>query len=219
MKVIGIMAEVFEEKLANFIPKILQILSKKLKENDPQMHDTLSASIGSLVSFTVRHLELDAGFKNLQAVFTMLFQLCSKGNRYTQIGSAMCVTKVIQQSPFEFLYTMVDDITAKAIEVLRQHTCKAHIQLFECLLSLILAFEGNGDKLHESAKGILPIAIDNLTNGDWNVRKIAVELIYTLSMLVPEAIRPYKHELLDVLGHCRFDKVRNQSLKFEFLTH
>ena len=208
MKVIGIMAEVFEEKLANFIPKILQILSKKLKENDPQMHDTLSASIGNLISFTVRNLELEPGFKSLQSVFGMLFQLCSKGSRYAQIGSAMCVTKVIQSSPFEFLYTMVDEIAARVIELLRQHTCKAHIQLFECLLSLIVAFEGNGEKLHVSAKNLLPIAIDNLTNGDWNVRKIAVELIYTLSVIAPETIRPYKHELLEVLGHCKFDKVK-----------
>jgi len=207
MKVIGLMAEVFEDRLAVYLPKILNIMSKKLKENDPQIHDTLSASLGNLVNFTLRNLDMDTAYKNLESIFQMLFQLCSKGNRYTQIGAAMCVTKTIQSCSFEFLYLMVDDISSRIIEVLRQHTCKAHIQLFECLLSLILVFEGNSDKLHQSAKNILPVAIDNLTNGDWNVRKIAVEVIYTLSVIIPEAIIPYKHEILEVLGHCRFDKV------------
>ncbi len=207
MKVIGLMAEVFEDRLAPYLPKILNIMSKKLKENDPQVHDTLSASLGNLVNFTLRNLDMDTAYKSLESIFQMLFQLCSKGNRYTQIGAAMSITKTIQSCSFEFLYLMVDDISSKIIEVLRQHTCKAHIQLFECLLSLILVFEGNSDKLHESAKNILPATIDNLTNGDWNVRKIAVEVIYTLSVIIPEAIIPYKNEILEVLGHCRFDKV------------
>ena len=207
MRVIGMMAEIFEDKLANFLPRILQLMSKKLKENDPQIHDTLSASLGNLITFTFRNLDLDTAYKNLNHIFTSLFQLCSKGNRYTQIGAAVCVTKSIQSSPFELLYVMVDDITLKIIELLRLHTCKAYIQLFECMLSLILSFEGNGEKLESSAKHMLPVIIDNLTNGDWNVRKIAVEVLYTLSIIGPEVIIPYKHELLDVLGHCRFDKV------------
>lgn len=44
-------------------------------------------------------------------------------------------------------------------------------------------------------------------NSDWMARKISVDAIYTLSVLMPESLENFKNELLEVLNHCRFDKV------------
>ena len=119
----------------------------------------------------------------------------------------MCITKAIQSSPVDCLQYMSDDITWKIIEFLKSPNCKANLQLFESILSLILAVEENIPKLNENTKNLLPVIIDNMAHSDWNVRKIAIEVIYTLSVLIPDILALYKHALLDVLNHCRFDKV------------
>ena len=56
---------------------------------------------------------------------------------------------------------------------------------------------------------VLPIIVDNMGNKDWMARKISVDAIYTLSVLMPESLENFKNELLEVLNHCRFDKIKH----------
>jgi len=56
---------------------------------------------------------------------------------------------------------------------------------------------------------ILPLIVDNMGNADWMARKISVDAIYTLSVLMPESLENFKNELLEVLNHCRFDKIKH----------
>jgi len=207
LKIIGVMAEVFEERIIEFLPKILALATKKIKDNDPQLHGPLSDSIGSVIGFGLRNLDLDQSYKQISNALKAFYQLLSTGSKFTQIGASMCIAKIIQSSPVECLYYLIDEITFKLIELIKLPSCKAQLQLFECILSLILAVEENVEKLGENAKALLPIVIDNMAHPDWNVRKIAVEVIYTLSVLVSDVLTPYKHEILEVLNHCRFDKV------------
>ena len=116
---------------------------------------------------------------------------------------------MIQCSPVDCLYILADELMEKLVDLLRTPGCKAHLQLLECILSLILGIEDNPNKLKENSKAIFSVIIDNLANADWNVRKIAVEIVYTLSVLIKEVIALRKHELLTALNHCRFDKVNH----------
>jgi len=72
------------------------------------------------------------------------------------------------------------------------------------LLSLILGVE---EKFSPYTGPVLPIIVDNMGNSDWMARKISVDAIYTLSVLMPDSLENFKNELLEVLNHCRFDKV------------
>jgi hypothetical protein len=213
LKIIGILAEVFEEKIVEFIPKILGLATKRIKENDSQVHGSLSDSIGSVIGFGLRNLDLDQAYKHISNALKSFYQLLSTGSKFTQIGAAMCVAKIIQSSPVECLYYLIDEITFKLIEILRLPSCKSHLQLFECILSLILAVEDNVEKLGENSKVLLPVVIDNMAHSDWNVRKIAVEVVYTLSVLVSDVLAPFKHEILQTLNECRFDKVKTKILR------
>ena len=120
----------------------------------------------------------------------------------------MCMAKVIQCSPIECLITLADQVIQRLLELLKTPKCKAHYQLFECILSLLLGIEEDVGKLKENSRLLFPVFIDNLANSDWNVRKIAIEVIYTLSFLTKDLPLPRKQELLIALNHCRFDKVR-----------
>lgn len=127
--------------------------------------------------------------------------------RYTQMGSAMCIYKIIQCSPVECLYFLTEELSERLADLLHSPGCKAQLQIFECILSLILGIEDNSSKLKICSRILLPVVIDNLANLDWNVRKIAVDVVYTISVLLKGAIAPKKQELLTALNHCKFDKV------------
>lgn len=53
IKVYGEAAEIFEESLATFIPKIVQFLLKILKESEVLYHMPVAQSVGKLVFFVV----------------------------------------------------------------------------------------------------------------------------------------------------------------------
>ena len=73
-------------------------------------------------------------------------------------------------------------------------------------MSLILGVE---EKFSPFTGPILPLIVDNMGNSDWMARKISVDAIYTLSVLMPESLENFKSELLEVLNHCRFDKIKH----------
>lgn len=57
IKVYGEAAEIFEESLATFIPKIIQFFLKILKESEVLYHMPVAQSLGKLVQFVVQKIE------------------------------------------------------------------------------------------------------------------------------------------------------------------
>ena len=49
IKLYGSAAEIFEEALLPFMPKVLAYLQRKLKDNDGLLHGAISDSLGALV--------------------------------------------------------------------------------------------------------------------------------------------------------------------------
>jgi hypothetical protein len=47
-----------------------------------------------------------------------------------------------------------------------------------------------------------------MENTDFNTRKMAIDVVYTLAKIHPLVLKPYKRELNDVLGELRFDKIK-----------
>ncbi len=43
---------------------------------------------------------------------------------------------------------------------------------------------------------------------DWTVRKMAIDVIYTMAAILKETISPYKGEILEVLNTARTDKIK-----------
>jgi hypothetical protein len=54
----------------------------------------------------------------------------------------MCLTRIIQNAPVLLLQSILRFISSKIFESLTSATCKCQTQLLECLISLILAVEG-----------------------------------------------------------------------------
>jgi len=43
---------------------------------------------------------------------------------------------------------------------------------------------------------------------EWHTRKISIDVMYTIAAILGEVILPYTKEILEVLNHCRFDKMK-----------
>ena len=43
---------------------------------------------------------------------------------------------------------------------------------------------------------------------EWTTRKMAIDVIYTMAAILKDALAPYKQDILEVLNHCRTDKIK-----------
>lgn len=43
---------------------------------------------------------------------------------------------------------------------------------------------------------------------DWTIRKMAIDVIYTMAAILKGVLSPYKKDILEVLNHCKTDKMK-----------
>jgi hypothetical protein len=47
-----------------------------------------------------------------------------------------------------------------------------------------------------------------MTMADWQIRKMSIDVIYTMAAILREYLSPFKQEILEVLNHSRTDKIK-----------
>ncbi|CDW90612.1 microtubule-associated protein tortifolia1-like [Stylonychia lemnae] len=206
IKIYGTAAEIFEEALLPFMPKILTYLQRKLKENDSLLHQVISDALGAMVHQVLKKIEsLDELLNQFNPILKMIFTNLMTPNRQLQIGSAISLTRVIQNAPVLVLQSSLPFISSKILESLSAHTCKCQTQILESLISLILAVE---NEFSNQCADFLPQLLECMTNSDWQVRKMAIDVIYTMAAILRDALVPFKNDILEVLNHSRSDKIK-----------
>jgi hypothetical protein len=58
------------------------------------------------------------------------------------------------------------------------------------------------------AVNFLPVLLECMALTDWSTRKMAIDVMYTIAAILKEVLLPYRLEILEVLNHCRFDKIK-----------
>lgn len=125
LKLYSSAAEIFEEALQPFMPKILSYLQKKLKDGDPLLHQVISDSLGALVHHVLKKVEaLDELLDQVNPILKLLFANLQTPNKQLQIGSAICLTRVIQNAPVTSLQTSLPTISQKIQDILTLSSCK-----------------------------------------------------------------------------------------------
>lgn len=88
---------------------------------------------------------------------------------------------------------------------MNQNSFKAHTPLLECIISLIFHIE---QSFTPYVASFLPVLLGYVACTDWSTKKVAIDAIYSMSAIVKEEVVPFRVEVLQVLNHCRFDKVK-----------
>ena len=54
----------------------------------------------------------------------------------------------------------------------------------------------------------MPLLVEYIASPEWSTKKVAIDCIYSIAAIDPDEVIPFKLELLKVLQHCRFDKIK-----------
>jgi len=206
LKFIGIMGEVFGEALIPFIPKILILTQKWVKE--PQMHIPLSNSIGTMIHYIFKSLT-DQSLKvtQLSNTISQFFTFFKNLNRNIQIGISMCLTQVIQNSPIDALTCILDSLTDCLLGLLQNPLVKCTAQILESLISLVLVVEY---EFEPYVQRFMPVLIQAMQNEkDWTIRKMAIDVIYTFAASLSHAIENDIEILSSILKKSKADINKN----------
>lgn len=143
IKIYGIAAEIFEESLIPFLPKVLSQIQQKLKADDQQeIHNAYAESIGLVLHNVLKNIEsLDEATELLTSFLKMVFTNLNQPGKIVQSGAALCLTKIIQNSPLEALKMTMEDLCQGLLDVLNSNNCRAHTQILESLIALLLSVE------------------------------------------------------------------------------
>ena len=93
IKLYGEAAEIFEDALIPFIPKVLTYLSKKMKESDALLHTATSDSIGLIVHHCLKNVT-DENLKGqtLKDVLKAMYTNMNSNDKKVQQAAGLCLT-------------------------------------------------------------------------------------------------------------------------------
>jgi hypothetical protein len=204
IKLYGTFAEILEAEAVPYLSKIFAALSKKLKECNSALNDGISLAYAQVVHNTLHTLpDLESSCSQLLGILRGLFENMNSTNKVIQVGSGLCITKIVQHSPLECLVFLLDRLSLKLVQVLS--SCKAHCQVVEAIISLVLSVE---QRFEPFTARTVPELINHAFEEDYMCRKQVAEALYTLAAVVPQSVSQFAEEILQVLNKLRTDKAK-----------
>ena len=122
----------------------------------------------------------------------------NSNDKKVQQAAGLCLTRVIQNAPPDVLIDDLPNISEKLLGYLSAQGCKAKTQVIESLISLVIATEIH---FEDHATQFIPYLIENTAHSDWATRKASIDCTYTLAAIIPDALIPFKPEIVEVLNH------------------
>ena len=116
-----------------------------------------------------------------------LFQIVKKGGTNSQQAAGISIHKIIQASPSNHFSNIFEFLFKEIYNYLSQDTCKAPHEMLESLLGICL---GNQDKVATKLETILEIVLRYIYKEDPKVKKIAVDIVYTLCVITKTQMEP-----------------------------
>jgi hypothetical protein len=89
--VYSLAAEIFEESLIPFLPKVLSQIQKRLKENDqPEVHNAYAESIGNVLHHVLKNIDsVEEETELLTTFLKMVFTNLNNPGQIEQAGAAL----------------------------------------------------------------------------------------------------------------------------------
>jgi len=123
ISVFGEAAEIFEESLTPFLPKILLYFQRILKELQPAFHEPLAEALKKLMTHVV-----DLGSNDVLQLIRMVVANFSSPNSVLHVGSALCLHSLLAAKTYSH-----EEASAELVKLLLMKHCKAVSQLLSCL--------------------------------------------------------------------------------------
>jgi hypothetical protein len=114
----GVMGEVFEDSLTPYVPRILSLCSRQFE--DASLHVPISDSIGIMTHHLLRSIA-DPGERVVQfdRMYETLQGTVKTSKKSIQTGVAMCITRMLQNSPMEVVGQRLPRLAESLLELLK----------------------------------------------------------------------------------------------------
>ena len=195
-----------------YLSSVLSIIQSITKDSNNSIFPSIANTYAEIVqnvmptdiSFASEELNMEEkrAYEMLQGFCIYNMKLEEKSNRI--IGS-LCLTKLVENCPIVLQEHYMKFIWDNIINFIETKNYTAKYELLNCLISLILGAEG---LFAQYANATLYKVLDFLTEDDWNKRKLALNVIYTLIFYCKDEIMPLKEHIINFLRVLKTDKVK-----------
>ncbi|XP_068641794.1 TORTIFOLIA1-like protein 2 [Aristolochia californica] len=202
IRIMGTLARFHGDLLAPYLGKMVGSIVKRLKDTDSVVRDACAEAVGVLSSIMSNFGAENGG--SFAILAKPLFEALGEQNRYVQIGSALCLAKVIDNvndPPVSVLMRMLTRI----IKLLKNQLFMAKPALIELVRSII---QVGGASTEHALLSALTCIQDTLKSSDWTTRKAASVALAGIAVNGGPLLGSFKASCIRSLELCRFDKVK-----------
>ncbi|KAK4396654.1 TORTIFOLIA1-like protein 2 [Sesamum angolense] len=202
IRLMGTLATFHEGLVGPHLGKMVASIVKRLKDSDSVVRDACVETVGILASkLSSSRIETDGLFVVL---VRPLFEALGEQNKHVQSGSALCLSRVIDNihdPPASVMQKML----ARTVKLLKNPHFMAKPAVIELNRSIILA---GGAPTHSSLTAALTSIQELLKNSDWVTRKAACAALGDIASCGAACLGSYRISSIRCLESCRFDKVK-----------
>ena len=195
-----------------YLSSVLSIIQSITKDSNNSIFTSIANTYAEIVqnlmptdiSYASEELNMEEkrAYEMLQGFCIYNMKQEEKANRI--IGS-LCLTKLVENCPIVLQEHYMKFIWDNIINFIETKNYTAKYELLNCLISLILGAEG---LFSQYANATLYKVLDFLTEDDWNKRKLALNVIYTLIFYCKDEIMPLKEHIINFLRVLKTDKIK-----------
>ena len=195
-----------------YLSSVLSIIQSLTKDSNNSIFPSIANTYAEIVQNTMptdilyASEELDMEEKR---AYEMLQGFCiynmKQEEKANKIIGSLCLTKLVENCPIVLQEQYMKFIWDNIITFIEIKNYSAKYELLNCLISLILGAEG---LFSQYANATLYKVLDFLTEDDWNKRKLALNVIYTLIFYCKDEIMPLKDHIINFLRVLKTDKVK-----------
>ncbi|CAK89262.1 unnamed protein product (macronuclear) [Paramecium tetraurelia] len=199
LKLFGLLAECANENLSPQLQMIFTHLLKRIK--DFESMSCVCTQVPEIIGKIVKHCCFDGDVLN-----SILKPLMNHLNQNAQ--HALCLTRVVQFLSYEILEQNALFLFRKFISLLNQQHGK--VEILEGMAAIILSVEEQSDIF---ADEIIPHLQQLLSNQQWQVKKMALDILYSLVVFQKDKIQDHSYfkELMYELKSNKIKQVRDSA--------
>lgn len=203
IRLLGTLAVTHTELVSPHLTKIVTHIVKRLKDSDSSVREACPVTMGVLAGQYLRG-DSGNGAGSLVSVFVKpLFEALGEQNKSVQSGSAMCLSKLIENAK---------DPPVGAFQRLCPRICKylsnPNFLAKAYLLSVIASLAQVGALSQQYLAILMPCIHESLESTDWATRKAAADTLSRMGTHASHVLTNSKSSTIAALEACRFDKVK-----------
>ena len=149
-------------------------------------------------------LEENKKYKLYEKIFNFLKEKIKSTNKITQSFGCLLLTELIEKCPIIKEQKYLEEIFKLLSKYLEDLKFQCKLDILNCLISLIFITE---QKFKPYANLCLFRVLDYLTDDQWIMRKLSINIVYTLVFFCREEIFPVKENIIEFLNILKGDPV------------